>query len=217
MKKHVQKAFSTFLLILFSILKGIHGFAQKQTNIWYFGDNAGLDFNFSPPKPLYDGKLYSNEGAAVMADTEGKLLFYTDGETIWNKAHQIMDNGNDIGGHNSARQSSLIIPVPGEEKFYYVFTVDAQERNHRNGVSYSVVDMDANEGLGKVTEKKVQLHAPGLESLAGVGNCIDGGESTAYWIAALNLDYPDRIYAYYSREGIRKTPVISIWLRALGT
>ena len=62
-------------------------FSQKQANIWYFGKNAGLDFNSGTAIPLTDGAMNTWEGCASIADPNGNLLFYTDGITVWNKNH----------------------------------------------------------------------------------------------------------------------------------
>ena len=75
-----------FILIVFSQFL----FAQGEGNIWYFGFNAGLDFNQDPPVALTNGSLFSNEGCAAICDNLGNLLFYTEGTTIWNKNHDIM-------------------------------------------------------------------------------------------------------------------------------
>jgi hypothetical protein len=48
-------------------------FAQKQANIWYFGNNIGLDFNQTTPQPLNNGNISCTEGTAVIADNNGKL------------------------------------------------------------------------------------------------------------------------------------------------
>ena len=42
------------LLALLLFFIGIQTFSQKQANIWYFGQGAGVDFNFS----IYDKKNY---------------------------------------------------------------------------------------------------------------------------------------------------------------
>ncbi|MDQ3394069.1 MAG: hypothetical protein M3512_08160, partial [Bacteroidota bacterium] len=79
-----------FLLSIMLLTISITSFAQKETNIWYFGDYAGLDFNSNPPKVLTDGALKSHEGSSVISDKNGNLLFYTNGMTVWNMNHQIM-------------------------------------------------------------------------------------------------------------------------------
>jgi hypothetical protein len=33
--------------------------AQRQNNIWYFGNGAGLDFNSGKPIPLKEDKLFT--------------------------------------------------------------------------------------------------------------------------------------------------------------
>ena len=39
--------------------------AQNEGNIWYFGLNAGLDFNSGTPVALTDGQLNTHEGCAI--------------------------------------------------------------------------------------------------------------------------------------------------------
>ncbi len=56
--------------------------AQKEGNIWYFGEKAGFDFNTTPPTPL-TGKLITQEGCSSIADRNTEqLLLYTDGITV---------------------------------------------------------------------------------------------------------------------------------------
>ena len=47
------------LLLLFF---AFNTYSQKEANIWYFGENAGMDFNSSPPVALTDGLLNTLEG-----------------------------------------------------------------------------------------------------------------------------------------------------------
>jgi gliding motility-associated-like protein len=195
--------------ILFILFFPFLSFGQKETNIWYFGDRAGLDFNQNPPAVLLDGAFHAHEGSAVLSDGNGNLLFYTNGEEIWNKHHQLMENGAELGGHQSARQSSVIVPKPGDPGRYYVFTMDALENKHRNGLMYSIVDIKENGGLGKVLEKNIQLHGPGSEALAVSGSCREG-EAQEFWVLASNIDHPGKIYAYkVDKSGVHKDPVIS--------
>lgn len=94
----------------------------QEYNIWYFGGNAGLDFNGGAPVALTDGELYSSEGSASIANTDGELMFYTNGERVWNKNHEIMLNGHDLTGHRSSVQSSLIVPKTSEPKYiFYIY------------------------------------------------------------------------------------------------
>lgn len=152
-----MKKLVTFLFLFsFSIL-----FAQKETANWFFGSFAGLDFNRKTPIPL-KGQLATLEGCASVSNRNGKLLFYTDGKTIWNSNHQIMLNGTGLFGDWSSTQTAMIIPKPGSSTIYYVFTVsDAQKiysSDYKNGMNYTVVDMNLDNGLGGVVTGSKNIH-----------------------------------------------------------
>src|SRR5688572_15417510 len=112
-------------------------YAQKEGNIWYFGDRAGVDFNSGSPKALTNGMLITAEGCATICDVNGKLLFYTDGISVWNRKHKKMPNGFDLKGDPSSTQSGIIVPYPNDTTKYYVFTVDFE--GHEDGFQYSIV------------------------------------------------------------------------------
>ena len=132
--------------LLFSV---ITVYSQKQANVWCFGVNAGIDFNFSTPKAFTNSKLIASEGCAAISDTSGKLLFYTDGLIVWNSAHNIMPNGTGLLGGTSSTQSAIIIPRPGCDSIYYVFTTNDLQGGG-DGFRYSTVDMKLQNGLGDV-------------------------------------------------------------------
>ena len=82
----------TTLFVLFSFFSfGLQ--AQKEANIWYFGFNAGVDFNSGSPVALTDGQIRTLEGCASVANANGNLLFYTDGSIVYNKKHNITPKG----------------------------------------------------------------------------------------------------------------------------
>lgn len=51
-------------------------FPQGEANIWYFGENAALDFNCGSPVALTDGQINTIEGCAVLSNNLGQLLFW---------------------------------------------------------------------------------------------------------------------------------------------
>jgi gliding motility-associated-like protein len=195
-----MKTLSLLLLLITSI--GVS--AQNEANIWYFGNNAGLDFNPGDPVPLSDGLLDTFEGCASIADANGDLVLYTDGITVWNKVHGIMLNGNGLLGNPSSTQSAIIVPQPGTLDIYYIFTVD--DIAGADGLRYSVVDMTLDGGLGGVTaEKNIMLVTPCSEKVTAVlhGNGQDIWVITHPWNVS---DY----YAYQvSSTGLDTNPVIS--------
>ncbi|RKE02177.1 T9SS type B sorting domain-containing protein [Marinifilum flexuosum] len=147
------KAYIVVVVLVLSSFSEI--FAQGRAGVWYFGENAGLNFNVDPAAPLTDGALDTEEGCATVCNAQGDLLFYTDGITVYNKNHAVMANGDGLDGNVSATQSSIIVQQPGSSVLYYIFTVDAHQNVLRNGLRYSIVDMSMNGGLGQVTTKNV--------------------------------------------------------------
>lgn len=99
--------------------------AQKENYNWYFGNRAALSFQSGEPVAVSGSALYSYEGSASISDAAGNLLFYTNGEEVWNRNHARMPNGAGLGGHNSASQVAAIVPRPGSSTLYYVFVVFA--------------------------------------------------------------------------------------------
>jgi len=127
--------------------------AQNEGNIWYFGENAGLDFNGGTPIALTDGMLNTFEGCATISDNNGDLLFYTEGMVVYNKNHVLMPNGSGLLGHSSSTQSSIIVKKPASSTIYYIFTVDGSTGNG-GGLNYSEIDITLDGGLGDVNANK---------------------------------------------------------------
>ncbi|MEM8909236.1 MAG: hypothetical protein AAGD05_15425, partial [Bacteroidota bacterium] len=69
-----------FLVVcLFGCSCGQSAWAQKEGNIWYFGDQAGVNFNQGNGVIDTDNNIVTFEGCASISDTAGNLLFYTNG------------------------------------------------------------------------------------------------------------------------------------------
>lgn len=210
----------TLILFLHSITFlswPLSSFAQGEMENWYFGENAGLRFNQDGTVAALDnGALNSYEGSATISDANGELLFYTDGSTIYNRNHAIMDNGANLLGNPSSTQSALVVPLPETPDFYYVFTVDHLFfPNTISGLNYSVVDMTQDNGNGSVVQKNINLLAYCSEKIAAVvKDCVDN----SIWIVTLSTatgqwyQNPifDTFYAYeLNASGILRTPVVS--------
>jgi CHU_C Type IX secretion signal domain len=175
---------------------------SQQDNIWYFGHYAGIDFNNGAPVALTNGQLDTIEGCATMSDETGNLLFYTDGVTVWGRDHIPMQNGTGLWGHESTTQSAIIIPMPGSNKKYYVFTADYQGHNH--GLRYSIIDLELNSGLGGVTDKNIFVKQIICEKLTAIKkpNGID------YWVVVHGLGNA-KFFAYSVTDLGISEPVIS--------
>ncbi|WP_225034865.1 T9SS type B sorting domain-containing protein [Winogradskyella sp. SM1960] len=127
----------TIFLFVFVVFTSTHFFAQNEASYWYFGRNAGLQFNAQNGSvtPLTNGQINTLEGCTSISDADGSLLFYSDGRTVWNRNHQIMANGNYFNGTGllgdpSSTSSGLIVPKPEDPDKYYLFTVDEPHQNN---------------------------------------------------------------------------------------
>ena len=134
-------------------------FSQNETKKWYFGAQAGLDFSTTPPTVLTNGALTASYSCASIADAAGNLLFYTDGQTVYNSSHAVMSNGTGLFGNNYSSQGSLIVKQPGNTNIYYIFnTPYCNTTNCTTGINYSIVDMSLSTGSGSVTVKNANLY-----------------------------------------------------------
>ncbi|MBT8265905.1 MAG: T9SS type B sorting domain-containing protein [Bacteroidia bacterium] len=183
-------------------------YGQREASNWYFGSKAGLDFNSGTPVPLLNGQLDTVEGCETFSDSDGNLLFYTDGKMVWNRNHQLMPNGDNLLGSFSSSQSALIIPKIDDETIFYIITADVVQAYENgvadgNGLNYSVVDITLEGGLGDVTEKNINLLTQGSEKITAV-SAFDG---TGYWLVTHRNS---NFYAFkIGANGVNTTPVIT--------
>jgi hypothetical protein len=178
-----------YLLIVTIVLCISTGNAQKQNNIWYFGEGAGLDFRSGSPKVLTDSKISTWEGCDVICDDFGNLLLYSDGVSVWNRKHEVMPNGTGLNGNKSSTQSVAIIPKPDDDSTYIIFTTD--DYSGFKGFSYSIVDLRLEGGLGDVIIKNIEL----LDDVTEKVTIIKHANNYDFWILTHKWD-SDEYYAY---------------------
>jgi hypothetical protein len=196
-----NKLRSLFVLCLTGTV--FSSFSQGEANKWYFGNKAGLDFSTTPPSNLSNGQIMTVAGCSSIADASGGLVFYTDGDTIWNKQHQVMANGTGLMGNDFSSQSALIIKQPGNNNMYFVFTVAAN--GNLNGLNYSLVDMNLAAGMGSVTTKNAPLNSPSTEKLCAVRHC----NNIDVWVITHDLGSNSfRVYLI-TAAGMNALPVVS--------
>jgi len=192
------------LLLILLCGSGVIGQTSKRENIWYFGIQAGLDFNSGTAIPLTDGALQTLEGTATMCDENGELLFYTDGSSIWNKSHEPMPDAFGLGGNTSTSQAAVIIPQPENPDRYFVFSVAA--KGGPGGLQYAVVDMKMNGGLGGIVFKNHVLLARVSEKLTALRHC----NNTDFWVIAHETGNNSFRSFQVTREGVNEKSVESI-------
>lgn len=204
----MKTVFTFYLLVSCNI-----AFSQSQGNIWYFGNHSGINISKDSTITLIDGKTGQTgqkmEGSASMCDSDGRLLFYSNGEKIWSRNHQIMVNGDSILSSSSSTQSSLIVPQPGSNNLFYLFTTDAFYINNlKYGCRYSVVDMCLDDGLGAVVENKKNILL--LDTVAEKLTAVKHANGVDYWIL-VHKYYSDAFYSFLlTSNGIVDTVITHI-------
>jgi hypothetical protein len=155
--------------------------------------------------------MTSYEGCATISTPTGQLAMYSNGEQVWDANHQLMPNGANLGGHNSASQGALLLRAPGSSTLYYLFTVDTIDNNLVGGLRYSIIDLSLRGGLGDVTATKaVRLPTPTLtgkvtEKLTAALHS-NGQE---YWVVVHGWEN-NQFYSFHlSTLGLSTTPVVS--------
>lgn len=143
----------------------VYGDEEQTANQWYFGQNAGIDFN-DGASPLDDGAMITPEGAATISDQNGDLLFYTDGQNVYNRDHQLMSST--LNGSPGATQSAVIVPFGDDNTMYYIFTTREIPGDLRYELYYSVVDMKVGPN-GTVVIENVLLSDNNTERIAAAG------------------------------------------------
>jgi hypothetical protein len=190
-------------LLVFMLLAAVLPVAaQKESNNWLFGKHAGLTWNttrsylgtdvfgvsggnltlYNIPTTI-SSSMSTGEGCFSVSDYDGRLLFYSDGITIWNRNGTPMPNGTGLAGHPSSAQSGIIFPYPGATSDKYI-AVALGERD-ANNLSYSIVDMTLNGGLGDVVTGQKNIPLTGHLGLLGESvTAVPHSNRRDFWIVA---------------------------------
>jgi len=90
----ILKYFYSFFFFLFISTC----YSQAEASNWFFGYGAGLTFDLGSGTVTANNDaqftMSTNEGCSSISDFNGNLLFYTDGRNVWDKNHDVMQNGN---------------------------------------------------------------------------------------------------------------------------
>ncbi|NBC05594.1 MAG: T9SS type A sorting domain-containing protein [Bacteroidetes bacterium] len=185
MKLKLKNIFILNMFLLITLL----GSAQKHDHTWLLGYNSdgglpgteiiNLNFNETPMSITTESRASAFfVSSAMLSDTSGKLLFYTDGCDVYNSSDEMIENGdglnpgevhdiqcdNGVGdGYTAGWQSSLILPSPATDDTYYVvhkkieYVYEPSFDVVTTGLFYTLVDAKSNEGAGEVLTKNVPI------------------------------------------------------------
>lgn len=176
-------------LLLFTVITQLycHGFSQSYANTWIFGDSAGLEFK-DDTVLYYENVIVSRETSASISDSSGNLLFYTNGNTVWDNTNEIAENGDSLligyfdpdDGTSGITQGVIILPKPDHNSIFYIFQIQNE------GLKYSIVHINLETGEGEVTDKNIDLYS---ENIREKMNAVKHANGRDWWLYFLK--YPD--------------------------
>ncbi len=149
--------------------------AQKHDNIWlvghdYFNDSSTI-INFDNNKSINSIKrnLPFFRTSASISDSTGNLVLYTNGIKVYNRLHQLIQNGDSLNPGlftynnrtfgNCIPEGAIIVSMGND--LYYIFHQSFDQNLANQGFGeklyYSIIDMQSNNGLGNVIKKNILL------------------------------------------------------------
>ncbi len=216
--------YTGLVIVLFYIFAPLDLLAQKHDYHWLYGYNPGgtnsafrnadIDFNYTPPHvDPSNTPINFNLSSAAMSDSAGTLLFYTNGIALYNAAHQLIENGDTINPGEWWQSSinmgyahffgGFTLPYPNHPDEYVFFHAglvydDDSSYVRENVFYYTLIDMAANNGKGKVLLKNQIL----LEGDLGWPAACKHGNGRDWWITIYDLGNPEQQTFLLSPTGI---------------
>jgi len=198
---------TVFFFSFFFIVNTLY--CQKHDNNWLMGGDCAtsseffvgkLDFcenenstSLLPPIPF----VFRITNASI-SDSSGMLLFYTNGDDVFNGKHVLMKNGGDLAGEEECNaqllwQGAVVVPRPSFEDEYALLTVNAEanfdDKNKAivyQEVYYNVVDMQSDNGDGELIVKRNLIVADTLNS--GQGMVCQHANGRDWWLLLFEFD-----------------------------
>jgi hypothetical protein len=148
---------------------------------------------------------------AVISDSTGNLLLFTNGCALYNASGQVIQNGEDLNPgpiHDShcgeigyiVPKGAMILPIPGRKDAYWLLHLGARydfERLLHYGPFYAT-QIEWLNGEWQVTSKNIPLLSGNIESFSVVRH----GNGRDWWVVLPNLDNSSIEILRISPEGI---------------
>ena len=198
--------------ILFCLLTTVAYSQIKYDYYWPMGNDQGsnipgvqgfaMDFSTRPMQAIErEGVIEFDRTIGTICDSNGDLLFYTNGVQVVDRFHQPMQNGDSLNQNNfleelwpredgfPEKQGLTVLTDPTYEDGYYIIHKPVEFENVPAGPDYigyehflySYVDMSLNNGLGGVTIKNDTLAKD--KSIASVHMAaINHSDGESWWI-----------------------------------
>lgn len=197
----------------------------KEGNHWIFGyDGIHLDFSTGVPVEQPSKPISSHEVMGIATTPQGELLFYSNGEVMFDRmdSKEIMEY--DSSGlppyspiklaassprpPHSATQS-VVLPQPGNDSLWYFFYSDAFHGSDLKldttlNFYYAIVNVNKRGGKGKLVSYDIPLLTPATERVAATRHC--NGED--WWIISEKAGGNSKFAWLLTKDGLT-SPVVS--------
>lgn len=153
---------------------------------------------------------------STFSDSVGDLRCYADGTNIYNYNHEIIENGDSIQYQPdwnlqqllysvTAVSSGEFLPWPGSEdslviylyKVHHLSILDGSSDNYHRELWYSVIDIKANNGQGKVVSKANVLQDSLYQFVS-----VQHGNGRDWWIVTYHWYQSQATSYYFNPNGI---------------
>lgn len=159
---------------------------------WTFGNRCHIEFpGGGDPLVRAPHAFNTFEGCATISDNSGNLLFYTDGDGLYDTlTGPNIQSG--LGGSRSSTHSAIIVPPAGGGSHYHIFTVHDWDNNAANGgnslwhTSVSVSPVAIESGPTQLTNPIFPEFAS--ERLAAIPHT----DCSKYWVIAFDIGSEDK-------------------------
>jgi len=158
------------LIFLFCILVTSLN-AQFTDMNWAFGDSCGIKFSSTGIDSIYRTSVNARGTCASISDSVGNLLFYCSSSDpieyllgglgsyklgiIHNKNNVKMENGDKLKTSGWYKEMTILPWPDSATKFLVLLSGETPTTNP--GLRYAKVDLSYNNGLGKVTDKNIDI------------------------------------------------------------
>lgn len=172
------------------------------TGIFLESGSTVLDFRSAPMKQLRVGNTLSiGDCNAFIFDDKDSLVLYSNGSKVFNRKHRLIEgadslNYGPVDWVNSPfarnyfaeyyirlyNQAITILPIPNQKNKYALISIFINgDTDKFYKITYSVLDMNLNSGLGKMTVKESTV---ALGDFTESINAVRHGNGRDWWVIA---------------------------------
>jgi len=174
----MMRQYTFILLLLFSV----NLYAQKEDYSWIVGIKA-VKMDFTSNGFAYDTTFHQASGTYFFGtsftenDSDGNLLFYSNGASIYDSHGNLMENGGGLnpssyltglinsGIGNGFLQGAMAVRKPSSDSLYYLFHFGVNDNcpgypvdaGYICNLLVTTINIRANNGLGRVIEKNLPI------------------------------------------------------------